>query len=94
MSNAPLTRRCCGCYQMKPKRELIRVVRSPEGVFSFDRTGKANGRGAYLCLDSACLQTLRKKRGLERSFKCSVPAEVYNELEQQLVGADANPPAA
>ena len=84
MSNAPLTRRCCGCYEMKPKRELIRVVRSPEGVFSLDHTGKATGRGAYLCNNAACLQALRKKRGLDRSFKCSVPADVYDALEAQL----------
>ncbi|MCL2530950.1 MAG: YlxR family protein [Oscillospiraceae bacterium] len=84
MSNAPLTRRCCGCYEMKPKRELIRVVRSPEGNFMLDKTGKQNGRGAYLCQDATCLQTLRKKRGLDRSFKCSVPSEVYDALEAQL----------
>lgn len=84
MSNAPLTRRCCGCYAMKPKRELIRIVRNPEGNFALDKTGKQNGRGAYLCQDALCLQTLRKKRGLDRSFKCSVPAEVYDALEAQL----------
>jgi len=77
-------RRCCGCFEMKPKRDLIRAVRSPEGAVSLDKTGKANGRGAYLCADAECLKKLRKKRGLDRSFKCTVPVEVYEALEAQL----------
>ena len=69
---------------MKPKRELIRVLRSPEGDISLDKTGKANGRGAYLCANAECLKTLKKRRGLDRSFKCTVPVEVYEALEAQL----------
>ena len=71
---------------MKPKRELIRVVKSPEGVFSLDRTGKANGRGAYMCPDPACFKKLRKRRGLDRAYKCAVPGEVYEALERELEG--------
>ena len=77
-------RKCLGCNEMKPKRELIRVVRSPEGMISLDKTGKANGRGAYLCPHAACLKQLRKRKGLERAFKCQVPAEVYEGLEGEL----------
>ena len=77
-------RKCLGCNEMKPKRELIRVVRSPEGVISLDKTGKANGRGAYLCPDAACLKKLRKRKSLERAFKCQAPGEVYEGLEEQL----------
>ena len=77
-------RRCCGCNEMKPKRELIRVVRSPAGTIALDLTGKANGRGAYLCPDAECLKRLRKRRGLERAFKCPVPPEVYMGLEEEL----------
>jgi predicted RNA-binding protein YlxR (DUF448 family) len=69
---------------MKPKRELVRAVKSPEGVISIDRTGKANGRGAYMCPDPECFKKLRKRKGLERAFKCQVPAEVYEALEAQL----------
>jgi len=77
-------RKCLGCNEMKPKRELIRAVRSPEGAVSLDRTGKANGRGAYMCPDPECFKKLRKRRGLERAFKCQVPVEVYEALEAQL----------
>jgi len=80
---APL-RRCCGCFEMKPKRELIRAVRSPEGTVSLDKTGKANGRGAYLCPDAECFKKLKKKRGLDKAFKCQVPAEIYEKLEEEL----------
>jgi predicted RNA-binding protein YlxR (DUF448 family) len=77
-------RKCLGCNEMKPKRELIRVVRSPEGAISLDKTGKANGRGAYLCPAAECLKKLRKRKGLERAFKCPVPPEVYEGLEENL----------
>ena len=79
-------RQCLGCREMKPKRELIRVVRSPEGEISLDFKGKKPGRGAYLCPDPACLQRARKSRALERAFEVSVPAEVYTALEEQMEG--------
>lgn len=77
-------RRCLGCYEMKPKQSLIRAVRSPEGQVSLDTTGKANGRGAYLCPDPDCLQKLRKRRGLERAFQCAIDPAVYAALEEAL----------
>ncbi len=73
-------RQCLGCRQMKPKKELIRVVRSPEGEISLDFKGKANGRGAYLCRDGACLTKAMKARALERAFSAQIPREVYDRL--------------
>lgn len=69
---------------MKPKAKLIRTVRGLDGTIGLDITGKADGRGAYLCRDAECLNKLKKRRGLERSYKRAVPAEVYEELEAQL----------
>lgn len=77
-------RMCIGCREHKPKKELIRVVRSPEGEISIDATGKKSGRGAYLCADSACLAKARKTRQLERALETAIPDEVYEKLEQQL----------
>ena len=78
-------RKCVGCNEMKPKRELIRAVRSPEGSISLDRTGKANGRGAYLCHSAECLKKARKRRALERAFKCAVDGLVYDQMESGLL---------
>lgn len=77
-------RQCLGCREMKPKRELIRVVRSPEGEVSLDFKGKKPGRGAYLCPASACLAKARKSKALERAFSTPIPAEVYEGLEAQM----------
>ena len=74
-------RKCVGCNEMKPKRELLRVVKMPEGEILLDRVGKANGRGAYLCAEVACLQSARKARRLEKAFSCRIPNEVYEQLE-------------
>jgi len=79
-------RKCLGCNEMKPKRELIRVVRSPEGAISLDKTGKANGRGAYVCPNAECLKKCAKRKSLQRAFKCAVPDEVYAGLEASLEG--------
>ena len=77
-------RQCLGCREMKPKKELIRVVRSPEGEISLDFKGKANGRGAYLCPDPACLKKAVKVKALERAFSCQIPQEVYGALSEQM----------
>ena len=84
-------RQCLGCREMKPKKELIRVVRSPEGAVSLDFKGKLPGRGAYVCPDPACLTRVRKSKALERAFACALPPQVYEALEQQMkeVSADA-----
>ncbi len=77
-------RKCTGCNEMRPKKELVRVVRSPEGDVSLDLTGKKPGRGAYVCRDAACLAKARKTGRLERAFSCEIPAEIYERMEEEL----------
>lgn len=77
-------RKCVGCEEMKSKKEMIRVLKTEEGEFVLDATGKKNGRGAYLCHSKACLVKAMKNKGLERSFKQSIPKEVYEKLEKEL----------
>ncbi|MBQ8868298.1 MAG: YlxR family protein [Oscillospiraceae bacterium] len=77
-------RSCCGCREKRPKRELIRVVRSPEGEVSFDITGRKAGRGVYLCNDKACLLKAIKSRALARALECEIPEEVYERLEGEM----------
>lgn len=77
-------RQCLGCREHKPKKELIRVVRSPEGEVSLDFKGKLPGRGAYVCPQADCLAKARKSRALERAFDTALPPEVYEALEQQM----------
>ena len=81
-------RQCLGCREMKPKKELIRVVRSPEGEISLDFKGKANGRGAYVCPDPACLKKAIKARALERALETSIPQEIYALLTAQMEAGD------
>jgi predicted RNA-binding protein YlxR (DUF448 family) len=75
---------CSGCGEHRPKRDLIRVVRSPEGEISLDLTGRKNGRGAYLCPRAECLQKARRARRIERSLGCPIPDEVYDDMEKEL----------
>lgn len=77
-------RMCLGCREMKPKKELIRVVRSPEGSINIDLKGKAPGRGAYLCPDQACIDKAAGSRLLEKTFEQKIDQEVYDKLKQQL----------
>lgn len=79
-------RQCLGCREMKPKKELIRVVRSPEGEISLDFRGKASGRGAYICHDGACLKKAIKAKALERAFSTNIPPEIYERLQEQMEG--------
>ena len=79
-------RQCLGCREAKPKKELIRVVRSPEGQISLDFKGKASGRGAYVCPDPKCLKKAIKARALERAFSAQIPPEIYERLESQMEG--------
>ena len=82
-------RQCLGCREMKPKKELIRVVRSPdESAISLDFQGKAPGRGAYLCPDPACLKKAIKSRALERAFSAAIPPEIYTRLEEEMAAQD------
>ncbi|MDO4284227.1 MAG: YlxR family protein [Eubacteriales bacterium] len=83
-------RQCIGCGEMKEKKSLVRIIRSPEGAISLDRTGRANGRGAYLCGDVRCLRLAEKKKALNRAFGMAIPPEIYRELEAAFGdGADA-----
>ncbi len=77
-------RQCVGCREMFQKRELIRVVKSPEDDISLDFKGKAPGRGAYICHSGECLKKARKSRALERAFSLAIPDGVYDELERQM----------
>lgn len=77
-------RQCLGCREMKPKRELIRAVRSPQGEVSLDFKGKAAGRGAYICPKPDCLKKAIRAKALERAFAMAIPQEVYAELEKQM----------
>ena len=82
-------RQCLGCREMKPKKELIRVVRSPDGsTVSLDFKGKEPGRGAYLCPDPACLKKAVKSRALERAFSAAIPPEIYSRLEEEMSAQD------
>lgn len=77
-------RMCLGCGEMKPKRELIRVVKSKEGDISLDLTGKKSGRGAYICKSVECFEKARKARKFERSFSCMISEVIYNSMEGEL----------
>jgi predicted RNA-binding protein YlxR (DUF448 family) len=77
-------RQCLGCREMKPKRELVRVVRSPEGALSVDFRGKAPGRGAYVCHDAACLKQAIRSKALERSLQTPVPPEIMDALVAEM----------
>ena len=81
-------RQCVGCREMKDKKALIRVVKSPENEISLDFVGKKPGRGAYVCRDVECLKRARKSRALERAFDTAIPAEVYDAMEREMGGAD------
>ncbi len=81
-------RQCLGCRTQKEKKELLRVVRSPEGVISLDFRGKASGRGAYICRSKECLKRAVKSRALERSLEVSIPDEVYEQLEREMEAGD------
>ena len=81
-------RQCLGCREMKPKRELIRVVRSPEGTVSLDFRGKASGRGAYVCPNPQCLKKAIRARALERAFPVQIPPEIYERLEREMEAGD------
>lgn len=82
-------RHCLGCNEGKPKKELIRVVRSPEGEISLDGRGKLPGRGAYLCPSAACLAKARKAKRLERALEKEIPDEIYARLEADIAALEA-----
>ncbi len=77
-------RKCMGCGEMKPKKEMVRVILTPEGSVELDLSGKKNGRGAYICRNRACLETALRTHGLERSFKTAIPNEIAEKLIEEI----------
>ena len=77
-------RKCTGCQQMKSKKEMLRLLRTPEGSIVLDTTGRKNGRGAYVCYSADCFEKAVKNKGLERSLKCKVPEETYESLKKEI----------
>jgi predicted RNA-binding protein YlxR (DUF448 family) len=80
-------RKCVGCNEKKPKNELIRIVRCAQtGNIEIDRTGKKNGRGAYLCKDIRCLRRVRKSKRIDHTLECTIPDTVWDAMESELLG--------
>ncbi len=77
-------RKCTGCGEMKPKKELVRVVKTPDDEILLDLTGRLNGRGAYICRDENCLRIAQKSKRIEKSFQCRIPDEVYQKMAEEL----------
>ena len=77
-------RQCVGCGEMKGKKEMLRVLKTPEDEICLDATGKKNGRGAYICNSTECLRKARRRKSLERSLKTVIPDEIYKELEKEM----------
>ncbi|KAB3536943.1 YlxR family protein [Alkaliphilus pronyensis] len=77
-------RKCVGCTEMKPKKQLIRVVKNKEGEIKVDLTGKAHGRGAYICFDKECFKKAKKTKALNRAFECNIIDEVYEKLIMEI----------
>ena len=77
-------RMCTGCREMKPKNELVRIVKTTDGEIRLDTTGKLNGRGAYICPDKSCLAKARKSKRIERAFECRISDELYEAFENEL----------
>lgn len=78
-------RQCIGCGEKKPKNELVRVIRTPENEVCLDKTGRKNGRGAYLCPDIECFNKAVKSKGIERSLKMGIPDEIYEAIGKELM---------
>ena len=88
MSKKIPLRQCVGCNEMKSKKEMIRILKTAEDEVILDATGKLNGRGAYLCKNEECLKKAIKQKGIERSFKMSIPSDVYDNLEKEFANSE------
>ena len=82
--NIPL-RQCVGCREKKPKKEMVRVIKTPDNIICIDKTGKMTGRGAYICMSGECLAKAVKSKGLERSLKAEISEDIYNNLSRELI---------
>ncbi len=78
-------RKCTGCGSIKPKKELIRILKTPEGEIIIDKTGKKNGRGAYICDSVECFEKAKKSKGIERSLEMQIPSEIYESLLKEMM---------
>ncbi len=78
------TRKCVGCGEMRDKKDLIRVIKAPDGEIRLDTTGRANGRGAYICNSAECLKKAVKNRGLEKSLKAQIPEDILEQMNKEL----------
>ena len=78
-------RQCVGCGEMKGKKEMLRVLKTPEDEICLDKTGRKNGRGAYICLNQACLEKAKKTKALERSLKTEIPEEIYQTIAEEMI---------
>ncbi|MBO4913239.1 MAG: YlxR family protein [Butyrivibrio sp.] len=78
------TRKCVGCGEMREKKDMIRVIKTPEGEICLDTTGRANGRGAYICNSAECLKKAVKNRGLEKSLKAQIPGDILEQMNKEL----------
>lgn len=87
-------RRCSGCGESKPKRELVRVVRAQDGTVSLDLTGRRPGRGAYVCPSAACLAKARRARRFERALEVTIPGEIFDAMANEIARAEAEKGAA
>lgn len=81
-----IMRMCIACRQMKDKRELLRIVKDKENNISIDKTGKKNGRGAYICKDKECLAKLKKQKLLNKAFKTNISEDIYKLIEEEILG--------
>ncbi len=81
-------RKCVACQAVKPKKELARIIRTPEGSIEFDVTGKKNGRGAYICRSKECLAKAKKNKALSKAFDTAIPDEVFEQLEKELMNLE------
>ncbi len=77
-------RKCTGCGEQKPKKELVRVVKTPNGEILLDLTGKASGRGAYICNNAECLKKARKSKRIDKTFEMTIPDGIYEQMEAQI----------
>ncbi len=82
-------RKCTGCQEMKNKKEMMRILKTPEGEIVIDLTGRKNGRGAYLCFSKECFEKAIKNKGLERSLKTPIPPSVYESLKEEIEKIEA-----